>query len=105
MVPRKTRSEGPGPYTSSGPSYCPRGLQNDTSLEHRRIKLAFNYVLKLKILPHNPCHDIVFEAPLSDFSADSKSELNLVASTFEHTKTAKINLKTIDNLHVQCPPP
>ncbi|GFN95520.1 ribonuclease hi [Plakobranchus ocellatus] len=30
MVLRKnTRSEGPGPYTSSGPSYCPRGLQNE----------------------------------------------------------------------------
>ncbi|GFO29396.1 hypothetical protein PoB_005590100 [Plakobranchus ocellatus] len=56
----------------------------EPSLEHRRIKLAFNYVLKLKSLPHNPCHDIVFEAPFSDFSADSKSDPNLVASTFEH---------------------
>ncbi|GFO50072.1 Gag-Pol polyprotein [Plakobranchus ocellatus] len=53
----------------------------------------------------NPCHDVVFEAPLSDFSADSKSEPNLAASTFEHIKNAKINLKTIANLHVQCPPP
>ncbi|GFO27412.1 Zinc finger protein [Plakobranchus ocellatus] len=52
----------------------------------------------------NPCHDIVFEAPLFDFSVDSKSEPKLVASTFEHIKNAKINLKTIDNLHVQCPP-
>ncbi|GFO48661.1 RNA-directed DNA polymerase from mobile element jockey [Plakobranchus ocellatus] len=46
----------------------------EPSLEHRRIKLAFNYVLKLKPLPRNPCHNVVFEAPLSDFSADSKSE-------------------------------
>ncbi|GFN85350.1 RNA-directed DNA polymerase from mobile element jockey [Plakobranchus ocellatus] len=46
-----------------------------------------------------------FEAPLSDSSADSKSEPNLDASTFEHIKNAKINLNTIDNLHVQCPPP
>ncbi|GFN88459.1 RNA-directed DNA polymerase from mobile element jockey [Plakobranchus ocellatus] len=56
----------------------------EPSLEHRRTKLAFNYTLKLKSLPRNPCHDIVFEAPLHDFSADSKSEPNLVASTFEH---------------------
>ncbi|GFN91503.1 RNA-directed DNA polymerase from mobile element jockey [Plakobranchus ocellatus] len=77
----------------------------EPSLEHRRIKLAFNYVLKLKSLPRNPCHDVVFEAPLSDFSADSKSEPNLVASTFEHIKNSKINLTTIDNLYVQCPPP
>ncbi|GFO35247.1 RNA-directed DNA polymerase from mobile element jockey [Plakobranchus ocellatus] len=77
----------------------------EPSLEHRRIKLAFSYVLKLKSLPRNPCHDVVFEAPLSDFSADSKSEPNLVANTFEHIKNAKINLKTIDIFHVQCPPP
>ncbi|GFO12498.1 RNA-directed DNA polymerase from mobile element jockey [Plakobranchus ocellatus] len=77
----------------------------EPSLEHWRIKLPFNYVLKLKSLPRNPCHDVVFEAPLSDFSADSNSEPNLVASTFEHIKNAKINLKTIYNLHVQCPPP
>ncbi|GFO09040.1 ribonuclease hi [Plakobranchus ocellatus] len=77
----------------------------EPSLEHWSIKLAFNYVLKLKSLPRNPCHDVVFEAPLSDFSADSKSEPNLVTSTFEHIKNAKINLNTIDNLHVQCPPP
>ncbi|GFO19369.1 gypsy retrotransposon integrase-like protein 1 [Plakobranchus ocellatus] len=74
-------------------------------LEHRRMKLACNYVLKLKSLPRNPCHDIVFEASLSDFVADSKSEPNLVASTFEHIKNAKININTIDNLNVQCPPP
>ncbi|GFN96900.1 ribonuclease hi [Plakobranchus ocellatus] len=55
----------------------------EPSLEHRRMKLAFNYVLKLKSLPRNPCHDVVFEAPLSDFSADTKSEPNLVANTFE----------------------
>ncbi|GFO31352.1 Pol-like protein [Plakobranchus ocellatus] len=77
----------------------------EPSLEHRRIKLAFNYVLKLKSLPRTPCHDVVFEAPLSDFSADTKSEPNLVANTFEHNKNAKINLNTIDNLIVQCPPP
>ncbi|GFO32066.1 hypothetical protein PoB_005857100 [Plakobranchus ocellatus] len=77
----------------------------ERSLEDRRIKLTFNYVLKLKSLPRNPCHDIEFEAPLSDFSADSKSELNLVASTFEDIKNAKINLNSIDNHYVQCPPP
>ncbi|GFO44865.1 Pol-like protein [Plakobranchus ocellatus] len=77
----------------------------ESSLEHRRIKLAFYCVLKLKSLPRNPCHDVVFEAPLSNFSDDSKSESNLVANTFEHIKNAKINLNTIDNLHVQCPPP
>ncbi|GFO05450.1 RNA-directed DNA polymerase from mobile element jockey [Plakobranchus ocellatus] len=76
----------------------------EPSLEHRRIKLTFNYVLKLKSLSRNPCHDVVSEAPLSNFSADLKSERNLVASTFEHIKNAKINLKTIDILHVQCPP-
>ncbi|GFO17312.1 RNA-directed DNA polymerase from mobile element jockey [Plakobranchus ocellatus] len=27
---KKTHSEGPGSYTSPGPSYCPRGLQNVT---------------------------------------------------------------------------
>ncbi|GFN80517.1 RNA-directed DNA polymerase from mobile element jockey [Plakobranchus ocellatus] len=32
-------------------------------------------------------------------------EPNLVASTFEYIKNAKINQNTIDNLHVQCPPP
>ncbi|GFO10474.1 Pol-like protein [Plakobranchus ocellatus] len=69
------------------------------------MTLACNYVLKLKSLPRNPCHEIVFEAPLSDFSADSKSEPNLVASSFGHIKNVKINLNTIDNLHVQCPPP
>ncbi|GFO18103.1 ribonuclease hi [Plakobranchus ocellatus] len=51
------------------------------------------------------CHDVVFEAPLSDLTADSKSEPNLVANTLEHIKNAKINLNTIDNLHVQCPSP
>ncbi|GFN80662.1 hypothetical protein PoB_000716800 [Plakobranchus ocellatus] len=75
----------------------------EPSLEHRLIKLAFNYVSKLKSLPRYPCHDVVFEAPLSDFSADAKSEPNLVVSTFEHIQNAKINLNTIDNLHVQCP--
>ncbi|GFO04461.1 reverse transcriptase-like protein [Plakobranchus ocellatus] len=35
----------------------------------------------------------------------SKSEPNLVASTFEHIENAKIKVNTIDNLHVQCPPP
>ncbi|GFO13717.1 ubiquitin-protein ligase e3b-like [Plakobranchus ocellatus] len=65
----------------------------EPSLKHWHIMLAFNYVLKLKSLPRNLCHDIVFDAPLSDFSADSKSEPNLVASTFEHIKNAKINLK------------
>ncbi|GFO46808.1 RNA-directed DNA polymerase from mobile element jockey [Plakobranchus ocellatus] len=73
--------------------------------EHRRIKLACHYVLKLKSLPCKPCHDVVIEAPLSHFSADSKSEPNLVADTFEHIKNAKINLNSIHNLHVQCPPP
>ncbi|GFO24420.1 ribonuclease hi [Plakobranchus ocellatus] len=77
----------------------------EPSLEHRRIKLACNYILKLKSLPSNPCHKVVFEALLSGFSADTKSEPNLVACTFEHIKNAKINLNTIDNLHVQCPPP
>ncbi|GFN84756.1 ribonuclease hi [Plakobranchus ocellatus] len=66
------------------------------------MKLACNYVLKLKSLPRNPCHDIVFEAPLSDFAADSKSEPNLVASTI---KNAKININTFDDLNVQYPPP
>ncbi|GFN94348.1 Pol-like protein [Plakobranchus ocellatus] len=74
-------------------------------LEHRRSKLAFKDILKLQSLPRNPCHDVVFEAQLSDFSVDSKSEPNLIANTFEHIKNAKINLNTIDNLHVQCPPP
>ncbi|GFO02489.1 Pol-like protein [Plakobranchus ocellatus] len=77
----------------------------EPSLEHRRMKLAFNYVLKLKSLPRNPCHEVVFEAPLSDFSAVTKSEPNLVANTFEHFKNANISLNIIDNLHVQCPPP
>ncbi|GFO07264.1 neurogenic locus notch homolog protein 1-like [Plakobranchus ocellatus] len=54
----------------------------EPSLEHRRIKLAFNYELKLKSLPRNACHDIVFEAPLSDFSADSKSEPDFIANTY-----------------------
>ncbi|GFN88484.1 retrovirus-related pol polyprotein from type-1 retrotransposable element r1 [Plakobranchus ocellatus] len=77
----------------------------EPSLEHRRMKLAFNYVLKLKSLPRIPCHEVVFEAPLSDFSAVTKSESNLVANTFEHFKNANISLNIIDNLHVQCPPP
>ncbi|GFO32878.1 RNA-directed DNA polymerase from mobile element jockey [Plakobranchus ocellatus] len=77
----------------------------EPSLEHRRIKLAFNYVLKLKSLPRNPCHDVVFEAPLSDFSADTKSEPNLVANTFEHIKNANISLNIIDSLNVQSFPP
>ncbi|GFN91189.1 ribonuclease hi [Plakobranchus ocellatus] len=77
----------------------------EPSLEHRRIKLACNYVLKLKSLPRNPCHEVVFEDLYSDFSVDTKSERNLVASTFEHIKNANINLNTIDNLYVQCPPP
>ncbi|GFN93765.1 Pol-like protein [Plakobranchus ocellatus] len=79
----------------------------ESSLEHRRIKLAFNNVLKLKSLPRNPWHNVEFETLLSDFSADTKSEPNLVTNTFEHIKNAKINLNTIDNLqlHVQCPPP
>ncbi|GFN84503.1 ribonuclease hi [Plakobranchus ocellatus] len=77
----------------------------EPSLEHRHIKLALNYVLILKSLPRNPCHDVVFEDPLSDFSADSKSETNFVANSFEHIKNSNINLKIIDNLHVQCPPP
>ncbi|GFN86905.1 RNA-directed DNA polymerase from mobile element jockey [Plakobranchus ocellatus] len=77
----------------------------EPSLEHQRMKLAFNYVLKLKSLPRNPCHEVVFEAPLSDFSAVTKSEPNLVANTFEHFKNANISLNIIDNLHVQCPPP
>ncbi|GFO15006.1 retrovirus-related pol polyprotein from type-1 retrotransposable element r1 [Plakobranchus ocellatus] len=63
----------------------------EPSLEHRRMKLAFNYVLKLKSLPRNPCHEVVFEAPLSDFSAVTKSEPNLVANTFEHFKNANIS--------------
>ncbi|GFO14988.1 RNA-directed DNA polymerase from mobile element jockey [Plakobranchus ocellatus] len=65
------------------------------------MKLAFNYLLKLKSLPRNPCHDVVFETPLSV----TKSEPNLVANTFEHFKNANISLIIIDNLHVQCPPP
>ncbi|GFO29303.1 ribonuclease hi [Plakobranchus ocellatus] len=69
------------------------------------MKLAFNYVLKLKSLPRNPCHDVVFETPLSNFSAVTKSEANLVANIFEHFKNANISLNIIDNLHVQCPPP
>ncbi|GFN98340.1 RNA-directed DNA polymerase from mobile element jockey [Plakobranchus ocellatus] len=112
---KKTRSEGLGPYASSGPSYCPRGFQNDTyqklvrrgwgALSRASAYQASFYVLKLKSLPRISCHDVVFEAPLSDFSADSKSEPNLVVNTFEHIKNTKINLKTIDNLHVQCPQP
>ncbi|GFO14911.1 ribonuclease hi [Plakobranchus ocellatus] len=54
----------------------------EPSLEHRRTRLAFNHVLKLKSLPRNPCHDIVFEAPLYDFSADSKSEPDFIANTY-----------------------
>ncbi|GFO16331.1 ribonuclease hi [Plakobranchus ocellatus] len=77
----------------------------EPSLEHRRMKLASNYVLKLKSLPRNPCHEVVFEALLSDFSAVTKSESNLVANTFEHFKNANISLNIIDNLHAQCPPP
>ncbi|GFO11381.1 ribonuclease hi [Plakobranchus ocellatus] len=63
----------------------------EPSLEHRRIKLAFNCILKLKALPRNLGHDVVFEAPLSDFSADSKSEPHLVASTFEQLRVLKSN--------------
>ncbi|GFO19418.1 ribonuclease hi [Plakobranchus ocellatus] len=77
----------------------------EPSLEHWRMKLAFNYVLKLKSLPRKLCHDAVFEAPLSDFSADTKSEPKLVANTFEHFKNANISLNIIDNLNVQCPTP
>ncbi|GFN87432.1 RNA-directed DNA polymerase from mobile element jockey [Plakobranchus ocellatus] len=69
------------------------------------MKLAFNYVLKLKSLPCNSCHGVVFETLLSDFSADTKSGPNLVASTLEHLKNSNISLNIIDNLHVQCPPP
>ncbi|GFO14003.1 ribonuclease hi [Plakobranchus ocellatus] len=85
-----------------------KGLFNEAgepSLEHRRIKLAFNYALKLKSLPQDPCHDIVFDAPFSDFSAGSKSEPNFIAKTFEHNNNAKISLNSIDNQYVQCPPP
>ncbi|GFO26432.1 Pol-like protein [Plakobranchus ocellatus] len=77
----------------------------EPSLEHRRMKLAFNYVLKLKSLPRNPCHDVVFETPLSDSSTVTKSEPNLVANTFEHFKNANISLNIIVKLHVQCTPP
>ncbi|GFN87442.1 Pol-like protein [Plakobranchus ocellatus] len=69
------------------------------------MKLAFNYVLKLKSLPRNPCYDVVFETPLSDSSTVTKSEPNLVANTFEHFKNANISLNIIDNFHVQCPSP
>ncbi|GFO17869.1 ras-specific guanine nucleotide-releasing factor 2-like [Plakobranchus ocellatus] len=34
-----------------------------------------------------------------------QSQNPIVANTFEHMKNAKVNLNTIDNLHVQCPPP
>ncbi|GFO40684.1 RNA-directed DNA polymerase from mobile element jockey [Plakobranchus ocellatus] len=33
----------------------------EPSLEHRRMKLAFNYVLNLKSLPRNPCHEVVLK--------------------------------------------
>ncbi|GFO31659.1 ribonuclease hi [Plakobranchus ocellatus] len=69
----------------------------EPSLEHRRMKLAFNYLLKLKSLPRNPCDDVVFKAPLSYFSAGTKSEPNLVANTFDHIENAKSKLNTIDN--------
>ncbi|GFO14999.1 RNA-directed DNA polymerase from mobile element jockey [Plakobranchus ocellatus] len=79
---KKTRSEGPGPYTSSGPRettpikslYAEAG---EPSLEHRRMKLAFNYVLKLKSLPRNPCHEVVFEAPL-DWDAEEANKFHEV---------------------------
>ncbi|GFO27408.1 RNA-directed DNA polymerase from mobile element jockey [Plakobranchus ocellatus] len=71
-------------------------VAGEPSLEHRRMKLAFNYVLKLKSLPRNPCHEVVFDAPLSDFSAVTKSEPNLITNTFEHFKNANISLNIID---------
>ncbi|GFO07836.1 hypothetical protein PoB_003434100 [Plakobranchus ocellatus] len=58
------------------------------------MKLAFNYVLKLKSLPRNPCYDVVFETPLSDsavFTDGSKLEEKVAAAAYfpEHPDRSK----------------
>ncbi|GFO18825.1 LINE-1 retrotransposable element orf2 protein [Plakobranchus ocellatus] len=80
----------------------------EPSLEHRRTKLALNYkiILKLKSLPRNPCHDIVFlKIRCLTFLLIQSQNLIFIINTFEHIKNANINLNTIDNQYVQCPPP
>ncbi|GFN87052.1 RNA-directed DNA polymerase from mobile element jockey [Plakobranchus ocellatus] len=73
-------------------------VSKTTSVHFHRQRIYTKPALHLDGQP------IPVKAPLSDFSADSKSEPNLVANTFEHITNAKINLNTNDNLHVQCPP-
>ena len=58
---------------------------HEPSLTTRRLKLALNYVLKLKSLPENPAYSCVFEPENIKLFEESESKVPPRASTFSPT--------------------
>ena len=59
---------------------CPKCLAHEPSLTSRRLKLAINYVLKLKCLPENPAYSCVFEPKTSNYLKNQRRKFHLSVS-------------------------
>ena len=55
---------------------------HEPSLTTRRLKLSFNYVLKLKSLPENLAYSCIFEPENTQLFEEPESKVHLLASAF-----------------------
>ncbi len=78
---------------------------DETSLTHRRIKLAMNYLLKLKSLPENPAYDCVFNGSPGEIFETSKSTPPFGVRTLHHVSQTDIRLQDIDGNRLETLPP
>ena len=78
---------------------------SEPSLQHRRLKLAMNYYLKLRSLPRNPAYDNVFRAPPSEIFETSKTTPPFGIRVLPHILKAKINQEDIEANNLPDPPP
>ena len=68
---------------------------NEPSLNNRRIKLALNYVLKLKTLPDNPAYNCVFHPPDADLFETASQTPPLGIRILPHLEQSPVNLDTL----------
>ena len=77
----------------------------EPSLRQRRLKLCMNYFLKLKSLPHNPCHNVINNPPPSELFERTKTIPPFGTRTLPHIEEANIEPNSIDSQYERTPPP
>jgi len=71
-------------------------VAHEPTLTSRRLKLAINYVLKLKSLPENPAYSCVFEPENLKLFEESASKMpSLGIRIIRHLEKSKINRNLI----------